>query len=314
MVMRRTAQLAISSVVVAGMGLALAGCSSSNSQADQATVLAASQPAKAAAPVSTPTPQREPAAGSDEFIASGPVVVENEIEVAALRDGVVVRIMATPGQHVRKGQMLALLDSRQLTNDLEAARAKERSMAANLENWKAQTRVSQADLARTEKLWAAELITREQLEHTQYQEKANEYEVQRESELLNNARATTRSLELEKEKTSIVAPFDGLVARRYVRVGQRVSAGERLLWITALGPLEVRFTIPERLLNKVRRQQAVSVTSADLVPAAEHRAHIVEISPVVDPSSGTVDVMAQLEGPAADLRPGMLTRIRLDLK
>ena len=60
------------------------------------------------------------------------MVVENEIELAALRDGVVVRIMATPGQRVRKGQVLARLDDRQLAEDLEAARAKQRSMAANL--------------------------------------------------------------------------------------------------------------------------------------------------------------------------------------
>ena len=313
--MRRSAHHAVATVALAGIGLACVGCTRSEAPSPPATVLAAPQRPAAKAPDggSAGAAEKVPG-GADEYTASGPVVVENEIELAALRDGVVVRIMAAPGQHVRKGQVLARLDDRQLTADLEAARAKQRSMAANLENWKAQSMVSQADLARTEKLWAAQLITREQLEHTQYQHKADEYEVRRESELLNNATSTTNSLQLEEEKTRIVAPFNGLVARRYVRVGQRVAAGERLFWITSLGPLEVRFTIPERLLNKVSKQQAVSVASADLEPAVEHRARIVEISPVVDPSSGTVDVMARLQEPAPDLRPGMLTRIRLNIK
>jgi multidrug efflux pump subunit AcrA (membrane-fusion protein) len=40
---------------------------------------------------------------------------------------------------------------------------------------------------------------------------------------------------------------------------------------------------------------------------------VIDVSPVVDPSSGTIEVLAQIEGAAADLRPGMLATIRVNL-
>ena len=129
---------------------------------------------------------------------------------------------------MRKGQLLAKLDDRQIAADVEAAAARVRSIEANLKNWQAETKVLQADRARAEKLYAAQVIPKEQLEHVQYKEEADEFEVQREAESLNNARAVHQSLELEREKTSVVAPFDGIVARRYVRVGQKVATGDRL--------------------------------------------------------------------------------------
>jgi len=139
------------------------------------------------------------------------------------------------------------------------------------------------------------------------------FEVQREAESLNNAKAVLKSLQLEQEKTSIVAPFDGIVARRYVRVGQKVAPGDRLFWVTAMAPLQVKFTLPERLVGAVKKGQVVSVTSADAAPPTQHTAKVIDVSPVVDPSSGTIEVLAQIEGSAPDLLPGMLASIRINL-
>ena len=119
------------------------------------------------------------------------------------------------------------------------------------------------------------------------------------------------SLELEKEKTRITAPFDGIVARRYVRVGQKVAISDRLFWVTAVSPLEVKFTLPERFVGKLKNGQTVSVELADGSSAVRHTAAVRQISPVVDPSSGTIEIVARLQGPVPDLRPGMLATIRL---
>jgi RND family efflux transporter MFP subunit len=157
------------------------------------------------------------------------------------------------------------------------------------------------------------VIPKEQLDHVRYKEEADEFEVQREAESLNNAKAVQKSLELERDKTSIIAPFEGIIARRYVRAGQKVSAGDRLFWVTAMAPLQVKFTLPERLLGAVKRGQVVSVASANASPPTDHPAKVIDVSPVVDPSSGTIEVLAQIEGAAPDLRPGMLATIRIDL-
>jgi membrane fusion protein (multidrug efflux system) len=245
------------------------------------------------------------------FVASGPVVVENQVDVSALREGPVVAILAQPGTQVHQGQLLAKLDDRQISADLEGAAARVRSIAANLKNWQAETKVLQADRARAEKLYEAQVIPKEELEHVQYKEEADEYEIQREAESLNNAKATQKSLELELDKTNVVAPFDGIVARRYVRVGQKVAVGDRLFWVTALTPLQVKFTLPERFFSRVRNGEQLTVSSADISPDAKYPAKIVQVSPVVDPSSGTIEILAQVVGPAPALRPGMLVNISL---
>ncbi len=195
-----------------------------------------------------------------------------------------------------KASLLACLDDRQISADLDAASAKTRSIQANLKNWQAETKVLESDLARAQKLWEAGVFTKETLEHAQYKVEADKFEISRESEMLTNAQATERSLELEKEKTRITAPFDGIVARRYVRVGQKIGISDRLFWVTAISPLEVKFTLPERFVGKLKNGQVVSVELADGSPAVHHTAAITQISPVVDPSSGTIEIVARLAG------------------
>lgn len=291
--------------VVFGLAFAIVGWTGCNST--KAPVVAAASPPRVEVATPAPTPPHD-----SVFVASGPIVVENQLDIAALRDGVVVEIYVQPGNRVQAGQLLAKLDDRQISADVEAASAKVRSIEANLLNWKAETKVLQTDLERAKKLWEANVLTKEGLEHAQYKEEADEYEVQRESESLNNARDTLTSLQLEKDKTRITAPFDGVVARRYVRAGQKVSAGDRLFWVSALAPLEVKFTLPERYLSKLRPGQNVTITSADIPAQVQYTAKITQISPVIDPSSGTIEVLGKVEGATPQLKPGMLVDIRID--
>ena len=255
-----------------------------------------------------------PASKDDRYTASGPIVVENQVDVAAQREGIVVQILIQPGTRVSKGQLLAKLDDRQVLADLEAARAKTASTEADLNNWKAEAKVLESDYARARKMWDAKLITEEAFEHARYKAEGDQWDVKRVEQLLVNARNTQRSIALELEKTQITAPFDGIVARRYVRVGQTVARDERLFWVTATGPLRVRFTLPSRYVSQVKVGQQVAVTVADGNPALEHGARVIQVSPVVDPASGTIEVLAELSGTVSDLRPGMQADVRLPVR
>ena len=261
--------------------------------------------AAAAPPVQPAASAASTASVDDRYTASGPIVVENQVEVAAQREGVVTEILVDAGVRVQKGQLLAKLDDRQISADLEAARAKTASTEADLNNWKAEAKVLEADYERAKKMWEAKLIPEEQFEHARYKAEADEWDVKRVEQLLINARDSQQSLELELEKTQIKAPFDGVVARRYVRVGQTVAHDERLVWITATGPLRVRFTLPSKFVNQLKVGERVAITVADANPNLERSAKVVQMSPVVDPASGTIEALAELNGPVPDLRPGM---------
>jgi membrane fusion protein (multidrug efflux system) len=274
---------------------ALSSCSPEKSS----TTVAAAAPAQPTQPTSS--------GAADEIAVlnvTGPLIVEHQLDLLAQRDGVIARIVAEPGARVRPGDVLAQMDDRQLLADLEAARAKTRSVEADLRNWELEAKVLQSDLDRAQKMWDAQLITKEQLEHARFKAEADQWDIQRVTQLLASSRQTEHSLQLEMEKTRITAPFAGLVARRYVRDGQQVNHGDRLFWVTAEGPLRMRFTVPERLLGRLKRGQELTLVLPDF-PAEHYRARIAELSPVVDPASGTFDGMVELIGNTAHAHPGM---------
>ncbi len=274
-----------------------------------AEVIAAPSPAPSGEPA--PAPSANLPASAAGFTVSGPLIVEHELDVLAQRDGVVAELLSDAGAHVRTGDLLAQLDDRQLAADLEAARAKTHSTEADLKAWQAEARVLQSDSDRAQKMWDAQLITREQLDHAKFKAEADRFDVQRVEQLLVNARETQRSLELELEKTRIRAPFSGVVARRYVRQGQQVAKGDRLFWVTAEGPLQMRFTLPEKFIGRIQKGQELPMMTPDL-PDQKYKVRVEEVSPVVDPASSTIEVTVELEGKPGLLRPGMDASVNLE--
>ncbi|MGA8501311.1 MAG: efflux RND transporter periplasmic adaptor subunit [Candidatus Sulfotelmatobacter sp.] len=277
----------------------------------QKTMEVAAAPAPSPSAASAPAAATSVPANDSGFTVSGPLIVEHQLDVLAQRDGVIAELRSDAGAHVHAGDLLAQLDDRQLTADLEASRAKTRSIEADLKAWEAEAKVLQSDLDRAQKMWDAHLITREAIEHAKFKAEADQYDVQRVQQLLVNANETQRSLELELEKTQISAPFSGVVARRYVREGQQVAKGDRLFWVTAEGPLRMRFTVPERFVGVLKVGQQLALTVSDF-PGQQRQVRVVELSPIVDPTSGTIDGMVELLGAAGSLRPGMNSILRID--
>lgn len=270
----------------------------------------------AAAPAVTPVPATpvvpKPSEPLDAGLSvSGPIIVEHEVELTAQRDGLLQKIYVDAPSRVKAGVLLAELDGRQIQANLAAARAKTRSIEADLKNWEAEAEVLKADYGRQKNLFALGLTSQEQLEHAKYKAESDQWDILRVKETLNTAKEEEHSLEIELEKTKLTAPFNGLIARRYVREGQNVTKGERLFWVTAEAPLLMRFTLPEKYFGKMRTGQPLEVTCAD-APAEKHLAKVKQVSPVVDPSSGTFEVLVELTGDRGTLRPGMTAQAHLE--
>jgi membrane fusion protein, multidrug efflux system len=284
-------------LLVVGLVLYLAACEDTKSPA-AAPVTPATAP-------SAPTPLL-----AEVYLTSGLIVVENQLDIAALREGVISRIAADTGKFVHKGELLASVDNRQLSAQHDSAEAKVRSVSFDEKNWEAKVSMEEIDFERSQKMMDALLITRQQLDHARFQLVAARNELERERQDLINAQAELRALDLELEKTRITAPFEGIVARRYVRAGQKVAVGDRLFWITATAPLRVKFTLPERFIGQIKTGGLVTVMSPD-PDKVERPARVIQVSPVIDPSSATIEVLAQLQAPTGSLRPGMTLNIRV---
>ena len=298
-------RLAGSALLIVTLAAGLVGCGESGPQA-VTPVLAAAEPSS---PSSAPAASTRP--GNSSFVASGPLIVEDQVDVSAQRSGVVLKILADVGQPVRKGQLLALLDDRQLTAQRDADRAQLLAAEANLKDWEAETKMAEADFRRADGMYKAQLNTREQLDHARYKWEGSRFEIEKAKQQVLRSQATLQAAGLELDKTRIRAPFGGVVARRYISLGQQVGTGDRTFWVTAVSPLRVKFTLPQSFIGHIRRGQLLNVSCMD-TPGIQHAARVIQVSPVVDPSSGTFEVLAQLLHPGRNLRPGMTADIQLE--
>lgn len=264
----------------------------------------------AAAATKTTTAAAPAAPAPDYYETSGPLVVENQVDVLAQREGVVAQLNAEIGARVQKGQLLAQLDDRQLQADKDALQSRILSIEANVKTWEAEAKVLENDYERDQQMFKEKLITEKQLDHSRFKMIGSGYQLERERHLLKTARAELRSLELEMEKTRITAPFAGVVARRYVRNGQRVVLNDRLFWVTATDPVNVHFTLPDSFLGKIAAGQEITVR-AQGAPEMQAKARVKTVSPVADPSSGTIEVMAELGPAPSAMQPGTTATVRI---
>ena len=79
------------------------------------------------------------------------------------------------------------MDDRQIEANLEAARAKTRSIEADLKNWQSEEEVLKADYARQQNLWDLGLTSQEQLQHAKYKAESDQWDIKRVPETLNTA-------------------------------------------------------------------------------------------------------------------------------
>jgi RND family efflux transporter MFP subunit len=297
-----------SCVVVAAVVLACfcVGCDSHPAamEASAATPTATLLPAKVA-----PEPIAE-AADPKSFSTTGPLVAEQQADIAAERAGRIVSIDVRIGDRVKKGQILAQLDDRALRSACDSQKARMASAQAQLHEWQAEQLTAEADLRRADAMRENKIISEENWEHAKYRVDETIDEVARFREEASASEADLSTANLQLEQSRIVAPFAGVVGRSTVRPAQEVKPGDVLFWITAEAPLQVLFTVPETSMAAFATGKPLDLTTADY-PGLHQLGRIARVSPVVDPASGSVQVIGSVVRPSPLLKPGMTMQVRL---
>jgi RND family efflux transporter MFP subunit len=309
-------------------GFHLAGCSQAPGAPASQPVLASSQlPSAAGEPVAAPPspfagasayltgPDAPHSAGpatgeARNFTTVGPLVVEQQADVVAERDGRVTSVSVEIGDHVRRGQVLALLDDR----SLQAARAEKSaridSLRAQVLTWEAEQKSNEADLRRADAMRAEKILDDEDWEHVQYKLTETRSQVARYRADVLAAEAELHAADVELSQSRLTAPFDGVVGRRSVHDAQAVKKGEALFWITAQAPLRILFTVPESAMAAFPRGAKLELTTTDY-PHLKQPATVFRVSPVVDPASGSIEVIGSLDKASPLLKPGMSMQVKL---
>jgi membrane fusion protein (multidrug efflux system) len=233
-------------------------------------------------PVETITLTAQPLAGG--VAAVGSLRADEQVVVRPEVSGRIQQIHFTEGGTVRAGQPLFSLDA-------SLARAALNEASANLEN-------SRRAASRAGQLVGEQMIARA------------DYDRARASLSVDQARVASARAALSK--MTLTAPFSGQVGLREVSVGEVVNAGQALVTLVRLDPIEVDFSVPENQLSKLQRGQGIRV-EVDAYPGDVFSGEVVAIDPVVDPNSRSTRLRARISNPDGRLRPGQFARLQLDV-
>jgi len=146
--------------------------------------------------------------------------------------------------------------------------------------------------------------------------KSNFISGQARDEAENNLKVAQASLTLAEAKlakTTIKAPFSGIIGLRSVSVGDYVKEGADMVNLEAIDPLKVDFRVPEMYLAQVRVGQPLSI-NLDAMPGKTFEGRVIAVNPLLDAAGRAVVIRAQVRNADTSLRPGMFARVRLVTK
>jgi len=242
---------------------------------------------KGAAVVSVIVPAKQSV--TREITATGSLAARREMPVGIPGEGgQVSRVLVEPGQWVRAGQTLAIIDSSVQTQNA-------RALSANVRVAQADANLAQAELDRARALVDRGFISKADLDRkTATRDAANAR--------VSQAQAQLAQAQASNNRLSIRAPAAGLVLTRSVEPGQVVSAGSGVLFSIAKGgEMELLAQLSEDDLAQV----SVGVP-ATVVPVGSDReiaGQVWQISPVIDPQNrqGTARISVPYD---RGIRPG----------
>ena len=219
----------------------------------------------------------------DEEEVVGNVEAAQRAVLSAKVTGVIDAVKVAPGARVQRGTVLATIDAREIKARLDSA------MAAQDQ--------AQKDFARIERLLQSGSSTRQEFDAA--------------TTRLRTADASLVEARTMLQYTGITAPFDGVVTRKLVEVGDLATPGKPLLEMENSSLLRFECEIPEALLDRVNMgsELPVRVDAA----GAELNGKISEIAPSA--SAGSRTFLVKLDLPAAEkLRAGQFGRVRVPVR
>jgi RND family efflux transporter MFP subunit len=284
------------------------------------------KPSKADAASRPPVPvsvvETQVAAWPVTYEAAGTVRALTASTIASKVMGYVRDVKVQPGDRVNTGQVLVVIDSRDLESALLQAKAAEEeahSGIAEADNGiaaaKAQLGLAQATFKRMDDLFSKKSISNQEFDEAQARlrtaEAAYNMAVSKRAQLgarIDQAKQGVASASVMRSYSEISAPFAGVITEKKVEPGQMATPGSPLVTIEKTGAYRLEAPVEESMLGSIHLGQNVSVVLESAHQTVTGK--ITEIVPAVDPSSRAFLVKASL--PSSPLvRSGLFARLRV---
>ena len=258
--------------------------------------------------VTVATPLQRDVVDWDEYVGRFEAIQDAELRPRV--SGTIDRVLFVDGQRVSQGQPLFIIDPRPYAATLAQARAQVAKANAALIN-------ARSELARADKLLAAQAIAKEEYETKQATVRSTAAD-------LAAAQANVRSAALNLGFTTVRAPIGGRVSDRRVSKGNYAQEGTTVLTrVVSTDPIWFSFEGAESFYLKYMRQDRagqrgssrdtpnpIEIQLADESGFRWH-GHMDFVDNTVDTNSGTIRAHAVIANPNGFLTPGMFGRARL---
>lgn len=244
----------------------------------------------------------------DDFIGRFEAV--DQIDIRARVSGYVDKIHFTDGAMVKAGDLLFTIDQRPYQTALDEAEA-------TLESARARLDFATADFERAKNLRPTGFIALQNFDERAQTLATAKAEVSRALSVLNRT-------QLDLQFTEIRAPISGRMSRRYVSIGNLVTANDTILTnIVSVDPIYFNFDVDERsyleyqkvmagalnVSREGRLNEVLVATSDEAEPT--HKGRIDFTDNRLDNASGTLRARAVLENKDLSLKPGQFGRIHI---
>ncbi|MBZ5576348.1 MAG: efflux RND transporter periplasmic adaptor subunit [Acidobacteriia bacterium] len=311
--------------------LALAGCSRKDSDDD-------AKKTEAPAPVQVTAVTQDTIRRTVE--ADGVLYPQDQASVMPKISAPVQKFLVNRGDRVKAGQLLAVLENRDLTAAVAESRGQLDQAESNLRSIsaaavpeqviKAQTDVQAAQQAvdaaqkiaesrqklLEEGALARRLVDEAQLSYVQaksqlaaaqehlraLQSVGKEEQVKTAQAQVEAARGHLQSAEAQVSYSEVHSPINGVIADRPIYAGEMASAGTPLLTVMDIGRVVARVNVPQAQATAVKVGQTATVTQTGNGEALEGTVTVV--SPATDPNTTTVQVWIAAANPGERFKPG----------
>jgi RND family efflux transporter MFP subunit len=262
----------------------------------------AAVPAAAQTPAQRPSPVRFTEAR--EHVIRQSVQLTGSVQAAMLSlvaseiAGAVLEFPGREGTAVKRGQPLARLRQTSLELRIRAAEAE-------LQEAEARHQLAERELERAQNLFKEEIFSQQQLDTARYELDARRGRI-------DQLRADIDRLKDDLDRSTIRAPFEGVVVAEHTAVGEWVAVGGPIAELQATTPLDVLVDVPERYYSVLRRGTEAAITF-DALDGVELRGRITAIVPRANEQARTFPVKIRIPNPGGRIGAGMVAQVAFPL-
>ena len=228
--------------------------------------------------------------------ATGYVVAQRKAAVASKATGRLEWLGVMEGSHVKKNEVIARLESRDVAAARDQAAANVQVATANLDHARAELREAERNLTRWRELSQDKLISELELDTAVARADKARAAAQSSEAAIAVARANLKAAEVALDQTLIRAPFDGVVLTKNANVGDNITPFSSamdtkgaVVTIADMSTLEVEADVAESSLGRITVGQPCEI-QLDAVPDTRFAGVVNRIVPTVDRAKATVMV------------------------